>query len=48
VGYNFAAHGWVLRADKSRIEKSALRVVNRCNHQTNIFGPVSVMKVPPA
>ncbi|MED7670765.1 calcium-binding protein [Pseudomonas moraviensis subsp. stanleyae] len=48
VGYNFAAYGWVLRADKSRIEKSALRVVNRCNHQTNIFGPVSLMNVPPA
>ncbi|MFJ4497385.1 calcium-binding protein [Pseudomonas atacamensis] len=48
VGYNLAAHGWILRADKSRIEKSALRVVNRCNHQTNIFGSVSVMKVPPA
>lgn len=48
VGYNLAAHGWVLRADKSRIEKSALRVVNRCSHQTNIFRPVSLMKVPPA
>ncbi|MCP1475304.1 Ca2+-binding RTX toxin-like protein [Pseudomonas sp. EB276 TE3739] len=40
LSYNFAAYGWVLRADNSRIEASELRMTNRCSHQSGIFLPM--------
>lgn len=49
VNYSFAAHGWILRADKSRVEYSQLRVINRCSHQDKyIFSPQPLIDVPPA
>lgn len=46
--YSFAAFGWILRSDKSRVEYSALRVVNRCSHQdAHIFNP-PLINVPAA
>ncbi|WP_435035715.1 calcium-binding protein [Pseudomonas neuropathica] len=38
LSYSFPAHGWILRSDKSRVEYSRLRVINRCSHQDlNLF-----------
>jgi hypothetical protein len=49
LNYSFAAHGWILRSDKSRIGFSDLRVVNRCSHQDpRIFTPPPLINVPPA
>ncbi|WP_454564451.1 calcium-binding protein [Pseudomonas sp. AIG] len=49
VSYSFAAHGWILRNDKSRVEYSQLRVINRCSHQDQyIFTPRPLINVPPA
>jgi Ca2+-binding RTX toxin-like protein len=46
--YSFAAHGWILRSDKSRVEYSELKVINRCSHQdAHIFNPPA-LNVPPA
>lgn len=45
--YSFATHDWILRSDKSRVEYSQLRVVNRCTHQDpNLFNP-PLISVPP-
>ncbi len=49
LSYSFPAHGWILRGDKSRVEYSALQVINRCSHQDlHIFTPLPLMSVPPA
>lgn len=48
VSYSFAAHGWVLRADNSRVEASELQVANRCSHQSGIFLPTPTLNVPVA
>lgn len=48
LSYNFAAHGWVLRTDKSRVEACEVRVTNRCSHQSGIFIPAPQSDVPPA
>ncbi|WP_456020801.1 calcium-binding protein [Pseudomonas protegens] len=49
VSYSFAAHGWILRSDKTRVEYSQLRVINRCSHQDKyIFTPRPLIDVPPA
>ncbi|HWH85184.1 MAG TPA: calcium-binding protein [Pseudomonas sp.] len=48
LSYSFAAHGWVLRADNSRVEASELQVTNRCGHQTRIFEVMPPITVPPA
>lgn len=46
--YSFAAHRWILRSDKSRVEYSRLKVINRCSHQdVHIFNPPT-LDVPPA
>ena len=33
LSYSFPAYGWILRSDKSRVEYSGLKVINRCSHQ---------------
>ncbi|QHF49791.1 calcium-binding protein [Pseudomonas sp. S49] len=43
--YSFSAYNWILRSDKSRVEFSELRVVNRCTHQAPL---ITLLKVPPA
>ncbi|TMU71557.1 calcium-binding protein [Pseudomonas fluorescens] len=49
LNYSFAAHGWILRSDKSRIEFADLQVINRCSHQDpRIFTPPPLINVPPA
>jgi len=50
LSYSFAAHGWVLRADNSRVAASELRVANRCSHQSGIFifQPAPPFNVPVA
>ena len=46
--YSFATFDWILRSDKSRVEYSALRVLNQCGHQdAQIFNP-PLINVPPA
>ncbi|WP_460117669.1 calcium-binding protein [Pseudomonas sp. H3_G09] len=46
LSYSFAAFGWVLSADNSRVEASELRVANRCSHQSGIFAPPPRLNVP--
>ncbi|KHA71016.1 hypothetical protein NZ35_22885 [Pseudomonas chlororaphis] len=49
LSYNFPAYGWILRSDKSRVEYSALQVINRCSHQDlTLFTPPPLMNVPVA
>lgn len=49
LSYNFPAHGWILRRDKSRVEYSALQVVNRCSHQElPLFAQPPLMTAPSA
>ncbi|WP_242209795.1 MULTISPECIES: calcium-binding protein [unclassified Pseudomonas] len=45
LSYSFSANSWILRSDKSRVESSQLRVLNRCTHQV---APITLMNVPPA
>jgi len=46
--YSFATFDWILRSDKSRVEYSALQVINHCGHQdARIFNP-PLINVPPA
>lgn len=49
LSYNFPAYGWILRSDKSRVEYSALHVINRCSHQDlTLFAPPPLISVPAA
>jgi hypothetical protein len=43
--YSFSSHSWILRSDKSRVEFSELRVINRCTHQVP---KITLLNVPPA
>jgi hypothetical protein len=49
LSYSFPARGWILRSDRSRVEYSALQVINRCSHQDlNLFAPPPLINEPPA